>query len=79
MFGLTLGVVFVPCAGPVLAAITVLAASEDGDAARAALDSLRSDPQRAAASGTRTFDECAADSSVLADCGSAPELTGIVD
>jgi cytochrome c biogenesis protein CcdA len=28
VFGLTLGVVFVPCAGPVLAAITVLAASE---------------------------------------------------
>ena len=160
VFGLTLGVVFVPCAGPVLAAITVLAASEglssgllvltlafaaglaipllavawlgvdvgrrlsdrmptvrrvagavflatgvalalgladaaqraipgyvaavqrqfeDSDAARAALDSLRSDPQPVAASGTRSFDECAADSSVLADCGSAPELTGIVD
>ena len=160
VFGLTLGVVFVPCAGPVLAAITVLAASEglssglvvltlafaaglaipllavawlgvdvgrrladrmptvrkaagavflatgvalalgladaaqraipgyvaavqrqfeDSDAARAALDSLRSDPHPAAAAGTRTFDECAADSSVLADCGSAPELTGIVD
>lgn len=28
VFGLTLGVVFVPCAGPVLAAITVLAASQ---------------------------------------------------
>jgi cytochrome c biogenesis protein CcdA/thiol-disulfide isomerase/thioredoxin len=164
VFGLTLGVVFVPCAGPVLAAITVLAASqglstglvvltlafaaglaiplllvarlgvgagrrlanrmptvrkvagavflitglamafgladavqravpgyvaavqqrlEDNDTARGALDALRSDPQPAAAAaaavGEQTFDECAQDSAVLADCGPAPELTGIVD
>jgi cytochrome c biogenesis protein CcdA/thiol-disulfide isomerase/thioredoxin len=164
VFGLTLGVVFVPCAGPVLAAITVLAASqglsaglvvltmafaaglaiplllvarlgvgagrrladrmptvrkvagavflitglamafgladavqravpgyvaavqqrlEDNDTARGALDALRSDPQPAAAAATPvgelTFDECAQDSAVLADCGRAPELTGIVD
>jgi cytochrome c biogenesis protein CcdA/thiol-disulfide isomerase/thioredoxin len=164
VFGLTLGVVFVPCAGPVLAAITVLAASEglsagllvltlafaaglaiplllvarlgvgagrrlaarmpavrrvagavfvvtglalalgladaaqravpgyvaavqrgleDNDTARAALDGLRSDPQPAAATaapvGQLTFDQCAQDSAVLADCGKAPELTGIVD
>jgi thiol-disulfide isomerase/thioredoxin len=163
VFGLTLGVVFVPCAGPVLAAITVLAASEglsaglvvltlafaaglaiplllvarlgvgagrrlatrmptvrrvagavfvvtglalalgladaaqravpgyvaavqkgleDNDTARDALDALRSDPQPAAAApapvGELTFDQCAQDSAVLADCGSAPELTGIV-
>ena len=163
VFGLTLGVVFVPCAGPVLAAITVLAASqglsaglvvltlafaaglaiplllvarlgvgagrrlanrmptvrkvagavflitglamafgladavqravpgyvaavqqrlEDNDTARGALDALRSDPQPAAAAvpvGEQTFDECAQNSAVLADCGKAPELTGIVD
>ena len=29
--------------------------------------------------GEQTFDECAQDSAVLADCGKAPELTGIVD
>ena len=164
VFGLTLGVVFVPCAGPVLAAITVLAASqglsaglvvltlafasglaiplllvarlgvgagrrlanrmptvrkaagavflitglamafgladavqravpgyvaavqhrlEDNDTARGALDSLRSDPQPAAASGApigeQSLDECAQNPAVLADCGKAPELTGIVD
>ena len=165
VFGLTLGVVFVPCAGPVLAAITVLAASqglsaglvvltlafaaglwrsplllvarlgvgagrrlasrmptvrrvagavllltglamafgladavqravpgyvaavqqrlEDNDTARGALDALRSDPRPAAAAGApvgeQTFDECAQNSAVLADCGRAPELTGIVD
>jgi cytochrome c biogenesis protein CcdA/thiol-disulfide isomerase/thioredoxin len=164
VFGLTLGVVFVPCAGPVLAAITVLAASEglsaglvvltlafaaglavplllvarlgvgagrrlatrmpmvrrmagavfvitglavtlgladavqravpgyvsavqqgleDNDTARGALDALRSDPRPAAAAAAPvaelTFDQCAQDSTVLADCGTAPELTGIVD
>ncbi len=164
VFGLTLGVVFVPCAGPVLAAITVLAASqglsaglvvltlafaaglaiplllvarlgvgagrrlanrmptvrkvagavflitglamafgladavqravpgyvaavqqrlEDNDTARGALDALRSDPDPVAAAfapiGQQTFDECAQDSAELADCGKAPELTGIVD
>jgi cytochrome c biogenesis protein CcdA/thiol-disulfide isomerase/thioredoxin len=164
VFGLTLGVVFVPCAGPVLAAITVLAASEgltaglvvltlafaaglaiplllvarlgvgmgrrlsdrmpivrkvagavfvatglamafgladavqravpgyvaavqqrleDSDTARRALDALRSDPQPSAADvapvGEQSFDQCAQNSAVLADCGRAPELTGIVD
>jgi cytochrome c biogenesis protein CcdA/thiol-disulfide isomerase/thioredoxin len=163
VFGLTLGVVFVPCAGPVLAAITVLAASEgltaglvvltlafaaglaiplllvarlgvgmgrrlsdrmptvrkvagavfvltglamafgladavqravpgyvaavqqrleDSDSARRALDALRSDPQPAAADVAPvglSFDQCAEDAAVLADCGRAPELTGIVE
>ncbi len=157
MFGLTLGVVFVPCAGPVLAAITVLAASqglssglvvltlafsaglalplllvarlggdlgrrlsgrtatmrrvagavflvtglavalgladtlqravpgyvsaiqqrvEDGDAARRALASL-ADANADAGGPTLTFDECERSPSVLADCGPAPEFTGI--
>jgi cytochrome c biogenesis protein CcdA/thiol-disulfide isomerase/thioredoxin len=162
VFGLTLGVVFVPCAGPVLAAITVLAASEglswglvaltlafaaglsipllliawlgagmgrrlvdrmptvrrvagavlvitglamafgltdavqravpgyvaavqrqveDNPTARAALDSLRADEpaEDAAATGPITFDECEQDPTALADCGPAPEFTGIVD
>ena len=37
-------------------------------------------PQLAAAPvGEQTFDECSQNSAVLADCGTAPELTGIVD
>jgi cytochrome c biogenesis protein CcdA/thiol-disulfide isomerase/thioredoxin len=162
VFGLTLGVVFVPCAGPVLAAITVLAASqglsgglvaltlafaaglsipllliawlgagigrrlvgqmptvrrvagavlittavamalgltdavqravpgyvaavqrqvEDNPTARAALDALRSDEpaEQAAATGPLTFNECEEDPTTLADCGPAPEFTGIAD
>jgi cytochrome c biogenesis protein CcdA/thiol-disulfide isomerase/thioredoxin len=165
LFGLTLGVVFVPCAGPVLAAITVLAASqglgaglvvltlafagglavplllvawlgadlgrrlsarmptirrvagavllatglamalgladavqravpgyvtaiqqrlEDSAAARAALDALRTDAGTTAAgiagaAQRGRFEDCARSSTVLADCGPAPELTGIVD
>jgi cytochrome c biogenesis protein CcdA/thiol-disulfide isomerase/thioredoxin len=164
VFGLTFGVAFVPCAGPVLAAITVLAATqglsaglvvlslsfaaglavplllvallgadmgrrlarhmptvrrvsgailvatgialalgladvaqravpgyvaavqqrvEDSPAAREALSALASDGSGtdadAGRTGQLTFDECEQDPSVLADCGPAPELTGIVD
>jgi len=162
VFGLTLGVVFVPCAGPVLAAITVLAASqgltwglivltlafsaglaiplllvawlggdmgrrlsdrmptvrrvagavflatglamafgladavqravpgyvaavqerfEDNDTARNALGALNTDAQvvDTSAAGPMSFDECEKDPAVLADCGPAPEFTGIVD
>ncbi len=159
LFGLTLGVVFVPCAGPVLAAITVLAASqglssglvtltlafsaglalplllvarlggglgrrlsgrtpavrrvagavflvtglalalgladtlqravpgyvsaiqqrvEDSQAARDALASL-SRTNDIDQGRTLTFDECERGPSQLADCGPAPEFTGIED
>ena len=56
---------------------------EDSDAARAALDSLSGDatPAGAAgqtANGALSFDECARlGAQALADCGPAPELTGI--
>ncbi len=160
LFGMTFGVAFVPCAGPVLAAITVLAATqgismgllvltlsfaaglavplllvaqlgagmgrrlshrmpmirkvsgavllatglalalgvadvaqravpgyvaavqrsvEDSDAARAALDSLDGTDAATATEGAKSFDDCADDPSALADCGPAPEFTGIVD
>ncbi|MGB7981486.1 MAG: cytochrome c biogenesis protein DipZ [Candidatus Nanopelagicales bacterium] len=160
LFGMTFGVAFVPCAGPVLAAITVLAATqgistglvvltlafaaglavplllvahlgagmgrrlshrmplirrvsgavlvvtgvalalgvadvaqravpgyvsavqrsvEDSDAARAALDSLDGTSGAAATAGEKSFDDCADDPSELANCGPAPEFTGIVD
>ena len=161
VLGLGLGLVFVPCAGPILAAITVLAATaeigpelvaltvayclgiaipllgfalggrqilarvrfarertrlmrgiagglmiataaaialnatealqrltpawlagvsdlvEDDDQVRAQLDALSGREDSGREDGTLSFDECAADPSVLADCGQAPELTGI--
>ncbi len=54
---------------------------EDNPTARAALDSLRADEpaEDAAATGPITFDECEQDPTALADCGPAPEFTGIVD
>ncbi len=160
LFGMTFGVAFVPCAGPVLAAITVLAATqgistglvvltlsfaaglavplllvahlgagmgrrlahrmplirrvsgavlvitgvalalgvadiaqravpgyvaavqrsvEDSDAARAALDSLDGTTAAAGTGTQKSFDDCAEDPSSLANCGPAPEFTGIVD
>lgn len=162
VLGLGLGLVFVPCAGPVLASITVLAATErigpglvlltvaycvgvaipllamatagsavlarvravrertpavraaggavmlttalvialgaaeplqrltpswlaglsarieDDSTVRAQLDALGRPADRAEADGpAMTFDECEADPSRLADCGPAPELTGL--
>ncbi len=50
---------------------------QDDDAVRAELDALGGRPVAETRPGSFTFDECAADSSVLADCGTAPELTGI--
>ncbi len=160
LFGMTFGVAFVPCAGPVLAAITVLAATqgisaglvvltlafsaglavplllvarlgagmgrrlshrmplvrrvsgavlvatglalalgvadiaqravpgyvsavqrsvEDSDAAREALDSLDGTTAQAGTGAQKSFDDCDEDPSVLANCGPAPEFTGIVD
>ncbi len=53
---------------------------EDNDRARGALDSLRADPpDTAEAAGPKSFDLCEQDSTSLADCGPAPEFTGIVD
>ncbi|MCV2396067.1 cytochrome c biogenesis protein DipZ [Actinotalea sp. M2MS4P-6] len=55
---------------------------ENDTAVRAQLDALAGEAGTggevgAASTGPRTFDECAADPSQLADCGTAPELTGI--
>jgi cytochrome c biogenesis protein CcdA/thiol-disulfide isomerase/thioredoxin len=51
---------------------------ESDGTVRAELDRLAgTDDEPAAPAGTRTFDECAADPSTLADCGEAPELTGL--
>ena len=49
---------------------------------RAGLAARRPQPAdscRCRRSGSRTFDECEQDSAALADCGPAPEFTGIVD
>ena len=50
---------------------------QNDGAVRAQLDALGGRSATETKPGTFTFDECAADPSVLADCGAAPELTGI--
>ena len=55
----------------------VSARIQSQDGVRAELDALSGRPVTETRPGSFTFDECAQDSSVLADCGTAPELTGI--
>ena len=50
---------------------------QNDDAVRAELDALGGREVAQTRPGSFTFDECADDSSVVADCGVAPELTGI--
>ncbi len=50
---------------------------QNDDTVRAQLDALGGRSTTETKPGTFTFDQCAADPSVLADCGAAPELAGI--